>query len=113
MAKSRVNRLKFALLLLFFRDRRRFPRSESEIDKNWVKEIASRLNLEESLNYDALIHGRSVERYRSEIRLRFGFQEATVNDADMLTNWLCDLAAPDAAGDFTKLKAFKFSNSNF
>ena len=103
MAKSRVNRLKFVELLVFFRDRGRFPRSKSEIDQNWVKELASRLNLEETLDYDALIHGRSVERYRSEIQLRFGFREATVNDADMLTNWLCDHAAPDAVGDFTKL----------
>ena len=59
--------------------------------------------IHEELDYDTLIHGRSVERYRSEIRLRFGFREATVNDADMLTDWLCDHAAPDVAGDFTKL----------
>jgi hypothetical protein len=35
--------------------------------------------------------------------LRFGFREATVNDADMLTDWLCDHAAADAFGDFEKL----------
>ena len=49
MAKSRVNRLKFAVLFVFFRDRRQFPRNESEIDQNWIKELASRLSLEEEL----------------------------------------------------------------
>ena len=104
-AKSRVNRLGFAVLLMFFRDRGRFPRIESEIDGNWVKELASRFNLEGTLDHTTIINGRSAERYRAEIRLRFGFREATVNDADMLTDWLCDHAVADAFGDFEKLFA--------
>ena len=103
LAKSLANRLGFAVLLVFFRDRGRFPRIGSEIDENWVKEIASRFNLEGVLDYATTINGRTAERYRAEIRLRFGFREATVNDADMLTNWLCDNAVADAAGDFSKL----------
>ena len=50
-------------------------------------------------------NGRTTERYRAEIRLRFGFREATVNDADMLTDWLRDHAVVDAYGDFEKLFA--------
>jgi hypothetical protein len=75
-AKSRANRLGFAVLLMFFRDRGRFPRIESEIDKNWVKELASQFNLEGALDHAAIINGRTAERYRAEIRLRFGFREA-------------------------------------
>ena len=104
-AKSRANRLGFAVLLMFFRDRGRFPRIESEIDGNWVNELASRFNLEGELDHATIINGRTAERYRAEIRLRFGFREATVNDADMLTDWLRDHAVADAFGDFEKLFA--------
>lgn len=103
MAKSRANRVGFAVLLVFFRDRGRFPLSESEIEGNWVKELSSRFNLEGILDHATIINGRTAERYRAEIRLRFGFREATVNDADMLTEWLRDHAVADACGDFDKL----------
>jgi hypothetical protein len=45
LAKSRANWLGFAILLVFFRDRGRFPRAESEIDRNRVEELARQLNL--------------------------------------------------------------------
>ncbi len=102
-AKSRANRLGFAVLLVFFRDRGRFPRIGSEIDGNWVKELASQFNLEGALDYGTIINGRTAERYRAEIRLRFGFREATVNDADILIDWLRDHAVADAFGDIEKL----------
>lgn len=104
-AKSHVNRLGFAILLLFFRDRGKFPKILSEINVNWVKELATRFNLEDVLDYATIINGRTAERYRAEIRRRFGFREATVNDADMLIGWLRDHAVADAFGDFEKLVA--------
>lgn len=103
MAKSFGNRLNFAVLLLFFRDRGRFPEIESEIDQNWVKELANRLNIAEVLDGPTIIKGRTAERYRAEIRLLFGFREASVNDADMLIEWLCDNAVAEAIGDFERL----------
>jgi hypothetical protein len=45
MAKSRANGLGFAILLVFCRDRGRFPRAESEIDRNRVEKLAWPLNL--------------------------------------------------------------------
>jgi hypothetical protein len=45
LAKTRANWLGFAILLVFFRDRGRFPRAESEVDRNRVEEFASQLNL--------------------------------------------------------------------
>ena len=104
-AKSRANRLGFTVLLVFFRDLGRFPRNVSEIDGNWIKELATRFNLEGVLDYATIINGRTAERYRAEIRLRFGFREATVNDADILTDWLRDHAVADAFGDFEKIVA--------
>jgi hypothetical protein len=72
-AKSHVNRLGFAVLLVFFRDRGRFPRIVSEINGDSVKELATRFNLEGVLDYATIINGRTAQRYRAEIRSRFGF----------------------------------------
>lgn len=103
LAKSLANQLGFAVLLVFFRDRGRFPRIESEIDPSWAQELASRLHLVKALDCTSIINGRTAERFRAEIRLRFGFREATVNDTDMLTDWLRDHAISDTAGDFARL----------
>ena len=48
---------------------------------------------------EAFLAGRTAERIRSEIRVRFGFREATVADADALTEWLRDHAAAEAGGE--------------
>ena len=74
MNKHRANRLGWAILLAFFRDRGRFPRDESE-----------------------------VERLRVEIRARFGFREATISDAEMLTEWLRDHVAGEADGEIESM----------
>jgi hypothetical protein len=77
MAKSRANRLGFAILLVFFRDRGRFPRAESEVDRNRVEELAQQLNLTEPIDGALTFTGRTIERHRAEIRTLFGFREAT------------------------------------
>jgi hypothetical protein len=51
------------------------------------------------LSCEALLVGRTAERVRSEIRIRFGFREATVADADALSEWLRDHAAAEAGGE--------------
>lgn len=48
---------------------------------------------------EAFLTGRTAERLRAEIRVRFGFREATVADADMLTVWLRDHVAGEAGGE--------------
>ena len=40
-AKSRVNRLRFAVMLLFFRDRGRFPRGADILDPEAMARLAS------------------------------------------------------------------------
>ena len=69
----------------------------------WVKELASQLQIEAKLDYAAITNGRTVERYRYEIRSRFGFREATVADAQMLTDWLCDYAVAEKGGNLETL----------
>src|SRR4029077_16313964 len=44
---------------------------------------------------EAFLVGRTAERMRSEIRVRFGFREATVAHADALSEWLRDRAGAE------------------
>jgi hypothetical protein len=92
-AKSRVNRLRFAVMLLFFRDHGRFPRAAEKFSAAAIAALASDLGVpipQEPLTFDSV--DRTLERQRAEIRGLFGFREATVADAATLGTWLRDHA---------------------
>lgn len=99
MAKNRVNRLGFAILLTFFRERGRFPREEAEVDRQGIAALSRQINVPMPTDGEAFLTGRTAERLRSEIRVRFGFREATVADADMLMEWLRDHVAGEVGGE--------------
>jgi len=99
MNKHRANRLGFAILLTFFRDRGRFPRHESEVEPQGIAALSRQLNVPPPVDGEAFLTGRTAERLRAEIRFRFGFREATVADADMLTAWLRDHVAGEVGGE--------------
>lgn len=99
MAKNRTNRLGFAILLTFFRERGRFPRDESEVEVHGVAALSKQLDVPAPIDGEAFLTGRTAERLRAEIRVRFGFREATVADGDMLTVWLRDHVAGEVGGD--------------
>jgi Domain of unknown function (DUF4158) len=93
VTKSRVNRFRFAVMLLFFRDRGRFPRGTDILDPEAMERLASALNIPLPPKPVAFDGGdRTLERQRSEIRALFDFREATVADAAALGTWLCDHA---------------------
>ena len=85
--------------LTFFRDRGRFPRDETEVDVQGIAALAKQLDAPAPLDGEAFLTGRTAERLRGEIRARFGFREATVADAEMLTEWLRDHVAGEVGGD--------------
>jgi TnpA family transposase len=89
-AKRRASRLGFAALLVFFRERGRFPRDAAEVDTQAIRALSEQLDLPLPTDDEAFLSDRTAERLRAEIRSRFGFREATVADADNLTSWLCD-----------------------
>jgi hypothetical protein len=91
--KSRANRLGFAVLLLFFRERGRFPRSRSEIDRRKVGVVAQQIDVPAPVGDEPNLSGRTAERHRAEIRNLFGYREATVADAEALEDWLGDQVA--------------------
>ena len=86
-AKRWANRLRFAVLLLFFRARGRFPRAAAEVDGAAVAELARTLGVPEPSIAKPLLPDaadRTAERQHAEIRALLGFREAGVADAEAL-----------------------------
>ncbi len=94
-AKSRANRLSFALLLLFFRAHGRFPRTQDEIEPATVADVARQLDIGLTSAQTLAGSGRTGERHRADIRTLFGFREASVADGETLTEWLRDHAVAE------------------
>lgn len=88
MTKHHGSRLGFAVLLAFFRDRGRFPRTAGEIDPSVVEELARQLAVAAPPGFAPILAGRTAERHRAEIRALAGFREASVADAALLEGWL-------------------------
>src|SRR4029450_12848565 len=99
MTKNRANWLGFAILLTFFRERGRFPRDGAEVVAQSIAVLCKQLAVPTPVDGEAFPTGRTAERLRAEIRGRFGFREATVADAEMLTVWLCDHVAGEVSGE--------------
>ena len=93
LTKHHANRLSFAVLLAFFRDQGRFPRTASEVDDLLVEEIAQQLAIAIPADFTLSLSGRTAERRRAEIRALLGFREATVADAELLEGWLREQVA--------------------
>jgi hypothetical protein len=89
MAKSRENRLTFATWLLFFRDHGRFPRGPSDLKSLDTAALARQIEVTVPTDGGLLLVERTAKRLRTEIRARFGFREATVADAEVLTASRC------------------------
>lgn len=93
MAKSRANRLGFAVLLLFYRAHGRFPNAPTEIEPQAVDQVARQIGMEAVPRDGFDLAVRTWKRHRAEIRALFGYREATVADAGALEAWLRDQAA--------------------
>jgi hypothetical protein len=97
-AKHWGNRLRFAIMLLFFRARGRFPRTIGEISEDVMMGLARTLGVPAPDGAALLLPGtsdRTSERQRAEIRALLGFREATVADAEELGAWLRDHAVAE------------------
>lgn len=103
MTKTRANRLGFTILLTFFRERGRFPRDESEVEVQGIAALSQQLDVPTPVDGEAFLTGRTAERLRAEIRVRFGFREVTVADAETLTAWLRDHVAGEVGGELEPL----------
>ena len=93
MTKHHGTRLGFAVLLVFFRNQGRFPRTAREIDAVFVEAIARQLAITAPPDFAPILTGRTAERHRAEIRELTGFREATVADGALLEDYLIATAA--------------------
>src|SRR3954468_19521949 len=92
-AKRWANRLRFAVMLLFFRARGRFPRVAAEVNGTAVAKLARSLGVPEPGSGEPLLPDaadHTAERQRAEIRALLGFREAGIADAEALGAWLRD-----------------------
>lgn len=103
MTKSRENRLAFAMWMMFFRDHGRFPRDPSDLESLDIAVLARQLEVTVPADGESPLAERTAKRLRTEIRARFGFREATVADADTLTEWLRDHVAAEAGGEIAAM----------
>jgi len=103
IAKSRANRLAFAMWLMFFRDHGRFPRGPSDLQSPNIAALARQIEVAVPADGGLLLAERTAKRLRTEIRARFGFREATVADAEMLVAWLRDHVAGEVGGEIELL----------
>ena len=82
-AKRWANRLRFAVMLLFFRARGRFPRVAAEVNGTAVAKLARSLGVPEPGSGEPLLPDaadRTAERQRAEIRALLGFGGAGIAD---------------------------------
>src|SRR5450759_135844 len=95
ITKNRAQRLGFALMLLFYRTEGRFPDESTETDPAIVAQVAQQIGVPVTSGHSFDSASRTGKRHRTEIRSLFGFREASVADAGMLTAWLCEQAATE------------------
>lgn len=86
--KSGATRLGFALLLKAFQLEGRFPKDKSDIPQAVIGYVAKQVNVPDDAFAAYDWTGRSARYHRAQIREFFGFREATVEDTELLVEWL-------------------------
>lgn len=87
--KTGETRIGFAVLLKFFQNEARFPTHKYEVSKAVIAYIAKQIFSEPELYAQYDWTGRSITYHRTQIREFFGFREDTIEDAQEMTEWLC------------------------
>jgi len=99
-----INGTSVATWLMFFRDHGRFPRGPSDLESLDIAALARQIEVTVPADGGLLLAERTAKRLRTEIRVRYGFREATVADADSLTEWLRDHAAAELPKPAARLR---------
>jgi TnpA family transposase len=85
-------RLGFTVLLKFFQAKGRFPGYKAEVNQEILARIAEQVGTSVETWRDFDWEGRTIKRFRAEIREWCGFREVTLSDLDSLKCWLVDNA---------------------
>jgi len=86
--KTGATRLGFAALLKFFQIEARFPQSATDIPPMVIDYLAKQVKVAPEQFQKYAWRGRTIEYHRAQIRKLHGFREATVEDANTLSQWL-------------------------
>jgi hypothetical protein len=92
--KHDASQLGFALMLKFFEIEGRFPRHAGEIPPAALDYVARQLAVAPGARTRLVVAGRSVERYRAQIRDALGFRVFTRGDEDKMIAWLAEQVCP-------------------
>ena len=92
--KTGATRLGFAVLLKFFEVEARFPRSPEEVPPQAVVYLAEQVKVDPADFVGYRWDGRSIKYHREQIRVAFGFREATRADEERLAGWLAEEVCP-------------------
>lgn len=82
------NKLGFAVLLKHFQLVGRYPSEIKSIDPMLIQDVADQLKIKKSVLKNFEWEGRTIERFKREIRTFTGFKEATIDDNKHLAAWL-------------------------
>ena len=77
---SNKNRLGFSVLLKYFQRNGHYPKGPQSIDLVLIKSLANQLNISPLAIKNFDWEGRSIERFRREIRDLTGFRKASIKD---------------------------------
>ena len=87
-------RFGFTVLLKFFQARGRFPESHAEVGSDVLAAISEQLGLPVETWWDLDWEGRTIKRFRAEIREWCGFREVTLADFGEFKRWLVEEVIP-------------------
>ncbi|MBD3557519.1 Tn3 family transposase [Planktothrix sp. FACHB-1355] len=86
--KIGATKLGCAVLLKFFQLEARFPQHAAEIPPSAIDYLAKQVKVAPEQFQKYAWRGRTIEYHRAQIRQLHGFREATVEDANALSQWL-------------------------
>ncbi|MEM8860876.1 MAG: Tn3 family transposase [Chloroflexota bacterium] len=90
------NRLGYALLLKYFKIEGAFPYRASDVPKAAIEFVARQLKLKPDCLNQYQFNGRVASRHRGIIRPLLGFREATLEDNQIIIDWLVRHTLPDS-----------------
>jgi TnpA family transposase len=93
-ARTEKNRLGLALLLKCFQLDNRFPTRPQEIPSLVSGFLAKQLGISPDVFKEYTWQGRTIARHRALVRTFFGVREATIEDAEEVTQWLLEEVVP-------------------
>ncbi|MDQ3396758.1 MAG: Tn3 family transposase [Deinococcota bacterium] len=97
--KVGATKLLFAVLLKSFQRDGRFPRHAEDVPDSCISHLAHQLDMPPNAFLKVDWQGRTIKAQRAQIREHLGFRQATVQDAEVLAEWLSERLAshdPDA-----------------